>query len=141
MAKPGYSLVVSVSCRSYSAKAFAVCGRQTRTFSTFKPVPIASEWSEYIQISERVYRNSNRYAKELESIEAGAVSRSRSMFLSRGDKCREEPKILYVYFFVSPSASTSDNFDISRYAGLSTDHIVSGMSSQEIAIATLPFFM
>jgi hypothetical protein len=63
------------------------------------------------------------------------------MFLSRGDKCREEPKILYVYFFVSPSASTSDNFDISRYAGLSTDHIVSGMSSQEIAIATLPFFM
>jgi hypothetical protein len=30
--------------------------------------------------------------KELESIEAGAVSRSRIMFLSRGDKCREEPK-------------------------------------------------
>ena len=45
------------------------------------------------------------------------------------------------YFFASPSAMTSDKRDIRTYAGLSTDHIVSGMSSHEIAIAIFPFFV
>ena len=42
------------------------------------------------------------------------------------------------YFLLRPSANTSDRRDINRYAGLSTDHIVSGMSSHEIAIAIFP---
>ena len=45
------------------------------------------------------------------------------------------------YFFARPSARTSDRRDIRTYAGLSTDHIVSGMSSHEIAIAIFPFFV
>ena len=53
------------------------------------------------------------------------------------------PKLRRVlfYFFASPSASTSDNRDMRRYAGLSTDHITSGMSSHEIAIAIRPFLV
>ena len=46
-----------------------------------------------------------------------------------------------VYFLRNPSTSTSDSRDIMRYAGLSTDHIVSGISSHEIAIAIFPFFV
>ncbi len=51
----------------------------------------------------------------------------------------EELRIGSGYFLASPSAITSDKRDINRYAGLSTDHIVSGMSSHEIAMAIFPF--
>ena len=47
----------------------------------------------------------------------------------------------WTYFLPSPLTKTSDRRDIRRYAGLSTDHIVSGMSSQEMAMAIFPLLV
>ena len=43
-------------------------------------------------------------------------------------------------YFPSPLTRVSESCDINKYAGLSTDHMISGMSSHEIAIAIFPFF-
>jgi hypothetical protein len=67
---------------------------------------------------------------------------SKNFLVEVSASCYLMPDQNFVHYFLpNPLASSSERRDISKYAGLSTDHIVSGISSHEIAIAIFPSFV